>query len=239
MPVTEEMILECYDAFRRNDRKYIPQGMNANSASMSMLWFDSLLTGKPYHRDGSALQYELILNRIKEDYGIEQLLEAKAVLMEHCEWSLQHHKKPMKKHRAVLNSFDIMPTDDSAELEKIVEALLDIPNLAEPKGVDKPKVKTQNNISSIERDPKVKAWVIQQANGKCEYCQETGFIKDNGRHYMEAHHLRPLAEHGSDTTRNTVAVCPNCHKKLHFAECREKIRTELIQQIPRLKDEYL
>lgn len=127
MPVTEEMILECYEAFRKNDRKYIPQGMNANSASMSMLWFDSLFTGKPYHRDGSALQYELILNRIKEDYGIEQLLKAKAVLMEHCEWSLQHHNKPMKKHRAVLNSFDIMPTDDSAELE-IVEALLDTPN---------------------------------------------------------------------------------------------------------------
>jgi predicted HNH restriction endonuclease len=126
-----------------------------------------------------------------------------------------------------------------AELEKRVEELLDDPNLPEPEGVEKPKTRTQNNVSSIERDAEVKAWVIQQANGKCEYCQETGFIKDNGKHYMEVHHLRPLAEHGSDKPRNTVAVCPNCHKKLHFAQCRKKIRTELIQRITRLKDEYL
>ncbi|MCX7066299.1 MAG: HNH endonuclease [Methylococcales bacterium] len=120
-----------------------------------------------------------------------------------------------------------MPTADRDELEKRVEALLDIPSLPEPEGVEEPNIKIQNNVSSIERDPKVKVWVIQQANGKCEYCQETGFIKDNGKHYMEVHHLRPLAEQGSDTTRNTVAVCPNCHKKLHFAECREKIRSVL------------
>jgi hypothetical protein len=139
----------------------------------------------------------------------------------------------------IVTVLDMMPTADRAELEKRVEVLLDIPNLAEPEGVEKPKTRTQNNVLSIERDTKVKAWVIQQAKGKCEYCQETGFIKDNGKHYMEVHHLLPLAEQGSDTIRNTVAVCPNCHKKLHFAECREKIRTELIQRIPRLKDEYL
>lgn len=127
----------------------------------------------------------------------------------------------------IVTVLDMMPTADRDELEKRVEALLDIPSLPEPEGVEEPNIKIQNNVSSIERDPKVKVWVIQQANGKCEYCQETGFIKDNGKHYMEVHHLRPLAEQGSDTTRNTVAVCPNCHKKLHFAECREKIRSVL------------
>jgi 5-methylcytosine-specific restriction endonuclease McrA len=238
--ITEEMILECYEAFRRNERKYVPQGMDASSASMSMLWLDSLFTGKPYHRDGSALQYELVLNRIKEDYGEKELLKAIAVLREHCEWSLKHHNKPHKKHRAVLNSFDMMPTADSVELEKNVTALLSIPNLDKPKGVAKPaKVVTTQTTEVIERDPKVKAWIIQNAGGLCEYCQEPAFFKEDGLGYLEVHHLRPLAEGGSDTIHNTVAICANCHRKLHFARNKVKMRQDLIERFfNRLINEY-
>ena len=239
--ITEEMILECYEAFRAGNLNHVPNGMNANSASMTMVWLDSLInTGKPYHRDGSALQYEIILNRIKEDYGVEQLLKAKAVLLEHCKWSMEQHKKPMKKHRAVLNSFDMMPTTDSVELEKNVTALLRIPNLDKPQGVAKPvKVAITQTTEVIERDPKVKAWIIQNAGGLCEYCQEPAFIKEDGLGYLEVHHLRPLAEGGSDTIQNTVAICANCHRKLHFASNKVKMRQDLIQRFSdRLKNEY-
>jgi|GEM_PF-3452251 predicted restriction endonuclease len=238
--ITEEMILECYEAFRAGNLNHEPKGMTVTSAKMTMAWLDSLInTGKPYHRDGSALQYEIILNRIKEDYGVEKLLKAKAVLMEHCEWSLKHHK-PMKKHRAVLSSFDMMPTADSVELEKNVTALLSIPNLDKPQGVAKPaKIAITQTTEVIERDPKVKAWIIQNAGGRCEYCQELAFIKEEGLGYLEVHHLRTLAEGGSDTIHNTVAVCANCHRKLHFARNKVEMRQELIQRFSdRLKNEY-
>jgi hypothetical protein len=103
--ITEQMFLECYNEFKNGNREYIPKGMNENSAKMTMLWLDSLFTGKPYHRDGSALQYKLILDRIDKDYGNEKLIKAKSVLMEHCEWSLKYHNKPHIAHRKVLNSF--------------------------------------------------------------------------------------------------------------------------------------
>lgn len=96
--ITEQMLLECYKAYKNNNYDYIPEGMNANSAKMTMLWLDSLFTGKPYPRDGSALQYRTILEHIKEDFGPEQVRKAKEVLLEHCEWSLEKYGKPMIKH---------------------------------------------------------------------------------------------------------------------------------------------
>jgi hypothetical protein len=103
--ITAQMILECYEAHRNRNRDHIPEGMNANSAYMTMLWLDSLFSGKPYHRDGSALQYQIILERIQADFGETQALKAKDVLLEHCEWSLEKHGKPMIKHREVLSRF--------------------------------------------------------------------------------------------------------------------------------------
>lgn len=105
MPITEQMILECYDGWRNGNRNYVPDGMNANSAGMTMLWLDSLFNGHPYHRDGSAMQYRVILERILEDYGPEQARFARDVLLEHCEWSLERHGKPMHRHRDVLRHF--------------------------------------------------------------------------------------------------------------------------------------
>jgi 5-methylcytosine-specific restriction protein A len=29
------------------------------------------------------------------------------------------------------------------------------------------------------------------------------------------HHVTPLSGGGEDTTGNTVALCPNCHRKMH------------------------
>ena len=42
------------------------------------------------------------------------------------------------------------------------------------------------------------------------------FLKINGARYLEVHHLKRLADGGSDTIENAVAVCPNCHRELHF-----------------------
>ena len=32
---------------------------------------------------------------------------------------------------------------------------------------------------------------------------------------MEVHHIKQLAKGGEDTLRNAVALCPNCHRKMH------------------------
>ena len=133
-----------------------------------------------------------------------------------------------------------MPTTDDDELERNVTDLLTIKNLPEPEGVVTPlRVPSTTPNETIARDPKVKAWIIQNAKRCCEYCKELAFIQENERIYLEVHHLRPLAEGGSDRISNTVAVCANCHRKLHYAKNKVPMRMELIKLFPdRLRDEY-
>ena len=61
------------------------------------------------------------------------------------------------------------------------------------------------------RDPEVVAWVLQEADGQCEECNTPApFVKPSGVPYLEVHHLRRLADAGSDTVSNAAALCPNC-----------------------------
>lgn len=55
------------------------------------------------------------------------------------------------------------------------------------------------------------------ANGICQLCEESAPFKDaNGEPYLETHHIEWLAHGGTDAIENTVALCPNCHKKMHI-----------------------
>jgi hypothetical protein len=73
--ITEEMILECYEAFRAGNLNHEPKGMNGTSAKMNMRWLDSILnTRKSYNR--SCMQYSVILERIRQDYGSQRAKEA-------------------------------------------------------------------------------------------------------------------------------------------------------------------
>ena len=41
------------------------------------------------------------------------------------------------------------------------------------------------------------------------------FIDKNGVPFLETHHIKWLSEGGDDSIQNTVALCPNCHRKMH------------------------
>lgn len=84
--ITEEMIVECYEAFKARKLNYVPSGMSISSAQMTMKWLNSILnTKKSYNRSGSLMQYSVILEKIKQDYGNQKAKETAFVLMEYCE----------------------------------------------------------------------------------------------------------------------------------------------------------
>jgi hypothetical protein len=85
-----------------------------------------------------------------------------------------------------------------------------------PAGTENPEQKT-HQITVYDRDPKVKAFVLKRANGICESCKKKGPFQDkDGNWFLQVHHVIQLADHGSDTFFNAVAVCPNCHGELHY-----------------------
>lgn len=48
--------------------------------------------------------------------------------------------------------------------------------------------------------------------------------------YLETHHIVWLARGGEDTIFNTVALCPNCHKRMHILDL-EADKTKLLSKI--------
>ena len=108
-------------------------------------------------------------------------------------------------------------------------------SLEKPTGSKNPSVK-RCEVSLIARDPDVKAWVLINAKGVCESCNSKApFVSTAGIPYLEVHHVKRLADSGPDTPDNAVAVCPNCHKALHYSESREMIIESLYGRISRLK----
>lgn len=79
-------------------------------------------------------------------------------------------------------------------------------------------VKVQVISYAFRRNPDVVAEVLLRAKGKCESCnRDAPFLRaSDGSPFLEIHHKVPLAEGGDDTVSNAVALCPNCHRRMHY-----------------------
>ncbi|EGX6952625.1 HNH endonuclease [Aeromonas hydrophila] len=134
----------------------------------------------------------------------------------------------------LLCELDGQPYTGKAAFEHQVSRYKIKPVLPTPIGIQEPQQRYGAN-PGYGRDPKVKAWVLMTAAGHCESCaQPAPFHATTGDAFLEVHHLRTLAEGGSDTISNTVALCPNCHRELHYGVNQAQKREALYQALPRL-----
>lgn len=131
---------------------------------------------------------------------------------------------------------DYAPTADPEELETKVHNIRKIIiNESPPDGQQQPE-KISTTISSYVRDPSVKAWVLENANGNCESCGSPApFMNSNGEPFLEVHHVILLADGGSDTICNAIAVCPNCHRRYHYSKNKISDVNRLYNAITRLR----
>lgn len=108
------------------------------------------------------------------------------------------------------------------------------PNLSKPQGNSRPGASV-SQVVQFKRDPQVKAWVLREAKGVCECCnQPAPFDGTDGEPFLEVHHVRKLAERGSDTVNNAVAICPNCHRALHYGMKAKELVEDLYGKVVRL-----
>lgn len=56
----------------------------------------------------------------------------------------------------------------------------------------------------------------------CECCGNTTFLTAANETYLEYHHLIPFSSEGPDHYLNLYALCPMCHRKLHYLPLSEK-----------------
>lgn len=104
-----------------------------------------------------------------------------------------------------------------------------------PIGNSKPQRRDSPGHQYIVRDLQVSIYVKAIAAGKCELCeQDAPFHGRDGTPYLEAHHVKTLADDGPDIPSNTVALCPNCHRAVHLSSNTEKLRETLYSKLRRL-----
>jgi 5-methylcytosine-specific restriction enzyme A len=74
------------------------------------------------------------------------------------------------------------------------------------------------------RDAEVAEYALRRAGGKCDLCTNPApFSGTNGEPFLEVHHVIWLSRDGLDSIENTVALCPNCHRKVHQLELPQDI----------------
>ena len=143
-----------------------------------------------------------------------------------------------KKQRA--NVFAVSFADGDSILGQQIDFELAVSGhlsqpLDPPDGVVSPD-STDGRVLRIKRHAGVHAWVIQNAEGECEACAKPApFTTEAGRGFLEVHHLQRLSDGGADTIWNAIAVCPNCHRELHFGKERATKIAAIYKRIDRLR----
>ena len=86
--------------------------------------------------------------------------------------------------------------------------------------------------SRYQRSPAIKKYVEARADGVCEMCGEPApFETPDGRPYLETHHVDELGQGGKDHPDKVAAVCPTCHKRIHYGEDGDALNEALRERL--------
>ena len=101
--------------------------------------------------------------------------------------------------------------------------------------IERPKLNAtiqERRIITYQRSESVRVYVLRRANGICECCSsEAPFKTKKGRPYLEPHHIRRISDGGPDDPRWVAAICPNCHKEVHYGRRGDELNQSLADKL--------
>jgi 5-methylcytosine-specific restriction enzyme A len=81
------------------------------------------------------------------------------------------------------------------------------------------RTRTTRLANTRRRSEAVKRYARARANGFCEGCNlEAPFVTRGGDPYLEVHHVHRLSDGGPDRPDAVIAICPNCHRRVHHGK---------------------
>lgn len=123
---------------------------------------------------------------------------------------------------------DGLEAKGEASLATLREAALESPAESSSGKVSKRKV--------YRRSAALKRYVLARSGGVCEGCGEGApFNTKAGTPYLEPHHVRRLSDGGPDHPAWVIALCPNCHARVHRGEDGDAYNQLLIKKLPELE----
>lgn len=91
---------------------------------------------------------------------------------------------------------------------------------------------TSGSRAIYHRSNLVRVYVLSRAGRVCEGCKaDAPFATPGGFPYLEPHHAVGLAKGGPDDPRNVIALCPNCHRRVHYGRDGKRYNAELIRHL--------
>lgn len=82
------------------------------------------------------------------------------------------------------------------------------------------------------RSDAVKQFALSVADGVCQGCGEPApFVDADDEPFMEVHHLTRRSDGGPDRPSNVIALCPNCHRRVHYGKDGAEFNNQLIEQV--------
>ena len=119
----------------------------------------------------------------------------------------------------------------NSQSEEASDSSRDLRAKAMRDGVQNP-VASSTSTKAYARSTAVRAYVISRSGGKCEACDsEAPFLTKNGDPYVEVHHVHGLAQGGDDTIFNTMALCPNCHRRTEHSADADEFNAALAEKL--------
>jgi len=92
------------------------------------------------------------------------------------------------------------------------------------------------STSQYSRSQKVREYVKARSNGVCEGCREAApFTSKTGEPYLHAHHVNELSNGGSDTPDTVIALCPNCHYRVHHGQDGDEYNHQLRNKVKNIE----
>lgn len=77
------------------------------------------------------------------------------------------------------------------------------------------------------RSNAIKRYALARSKGICEGCQAPAPFDSKHGPFLEVHHVHRLADGGPDLPQGVIALCPNCHRKAHYAKNAKAFNDEL------------
>lgn len=105
-------------------------------------------------------------------------------------------------------------------------------------GPTQPSMQGARNVYQRSRD--VRNYVLARSYGICEGCASPApFMRRDGTPYLEPHHLRRVSDGGPDHPAHVIALCPNCHRRVHAGADGPSYNSTLKEAMLRIKPEVL
>lgn len=118
---------------------------------------------------------------------------------------------------------------DSLSLEELRQRALKITS---PSSSKRTKV-----VNTYNRSKAVKVYILKRADGKCEGCNDNApFLTKKNKPYLEPHHTTRIVDGGPDHPANVIALCPNCHSRVHHSIDGDSYNNQLIKNLKTIEE---